>query len=508
MAAMANNLRGLSQPIDVASLDAIVSASHGTGSEEERAAEQILGDLENDPSTWLQVRHILQDTKNLKTKLFALKVLEGVVKNRWNALPHKQRDWMKNYISQVIMQLSSNEASLRMEKLFINTLNIISVQILKREWPGRWRSFFPYDLVLAATTSETIRINYMAILTLLSEDLYDFSRGEMTEQKIKELEQSLNSELQLIYELCSYVLSATQRTELMSITLSTLCVFLPGIPLGYIFKSPLLEMLLEIIPVPSTSNLTLQCLTLVATRNSGNIHDLQFVNMYKAFMVQLQAILPPTANIPEAYAHGSSEQQAFIQKLALFFTSFYKVRIRILESTQEDVAFLLLGLEYLVNISYVEDTEVFMVCLDYWNTLVLELFQMPSNPGMVNDLGSKLLQRQQLYANPLSKLRMLILHRMAKPEIVLIVEDEKGNSVRETMKDENAPVQYKRMKDILFYLSCLGHEDTEKQMLKLLSKRLSGEDWLRNNLNTLYWAIGSISGSMMDAQVLLELFLI
>ncbi|KAL5972672.1 Exportin-1 [Asimina triloba] len=37
-------------------------------------------------------------------------------------------------------------------------------------------------------------------------------------------------------------------------------------------------------------------------------------------------------------------------------------------------------------------------------------------------------------------------------------------------------------------------------MLKKLSKQLSGEDWLWNNLNTLCWAIGSISGSMMEEQ--------
>ena len=38
-------------------------------------------------------------------------------------------------------------------------------------------------------------------------------------------------------------------------------------------------------------------------------------------------------------------------------------------------------------------------------------------------------------------------------------------------------------------------------MLKKLSKQLSGEDWNWNNLNTLCWAIGSISGSMMEEQV-------
>uniref|UniRef100_A0A6N2M7Y3 Exportin-1 C-terminal domain-containing protein n=1 Tax=Salix viminalis TaxID=40686 RepID=A0A6N2M7Y3_SALVM len=288
-----------------------------------------------------------------------------------------------------------------------------------------------------------------------------------------------------------------------------------------------LETLLKFFPMPSYRNLTLQCLTEVAALNFGDFYNMQYVKMYTFFMVQLQAILPPTTKIPEAYANGSSEEQS---------------HIRVLESTQDNISALLMGLEYLINISYVDDTEVFKVCLDYWNSLVLELFelhnnldnpavtvnmmglQMPLLHGMVDGLGPQISQRRQLYAAPMSKLRMLMICRMAKPEEVLIVEDENGNIVRETMKDNDVLVQYKCilviglnlqnetlisvnkpwtikiMRETLIYLSHLDHEDTEKQMLKKLSKQLSGEDWNWNNLNTLCWAIGSISGSMMEEQ--------
>ncbi|KAL7584746.1 protein EXPORTIN 1A [Lactuca sativa] len=509
----AEKLRDLSQPIDVALLDATVAAFYGTGSKEERtAADHILRELQNNPDMWLQVVHILSNTQNLNTKFFSLQVLEGVIKYRWNVLPVEQRDGMKNYISDVIVKLSSNEGSFRQERLYVNKLNIILVQILKHEWPARWRSFIP-DLVTAAKTSETICENCMAILKLLSEEVFDFSRGEMTQQKIKELKQSLNSEFQLIHELCLYVLSASQRTELIRATLATLHAFLSWIPLGYIFESPLLETLLKFFPVPSYRNLTLQCLTEVAALNFGDFYNMQYVNMYNIFMVQLQTVLPTTTNIPDAYANGSSEEQAFIQNLALFFTSFYKFHIRVLESTQENINSLLMGLEYLINISYVDDTEVFKVCLDYWNSLVLELFEANHNLenanmmglhmpllGMVDGPGTQLLQRRQLYAGPMSKLRLLMISRMAKPEEVLIVEDENGNIVRETLKDNDVLVQYKIMRETLIYLSHLDHDDTEKQMLKKLSKQLNGEDWTWNNLNTLCWAIGSISGSMMEDQ--------
>ncbi|XXG82847.1 hypothetical protein AAC387_Pa10g0733 [Persea americana] len=515
---MAERLRDLSQPIDVPLLDATVSAFYGTGSKEERtAADQILRELQNNPDTWLQVVHILQNSQNLNTKFFALQVLEGVIKYRWNALPVEQRDGIKNYISDVIVQLSSNEVSFRRERLYVNKLNIILVQVLKHEWPARWRTFIP-DLVSAAKSSETICENCMAILKLLSEEVFDFSRGEMTQQKIKELKQSLNSEFQLIHELCLYVLSASQRTELIRATLATLHAFLSWIPLGYIFESPLLETLLKFFPIASYRNLTLQCLTEVAALQFGDFYDIQYVKLYTIFMVQLQGILPPGTNIPEAYANGSSEEQAFIQNLALFFTSFYKSHIRVLETTPENRSALLMGLEYLIGISYVDDTEVFKVSLDYWNSLVLELFgshhnldgpaatasmmglQMPLLPGAVDGLASQLSQRRQLYSGPMSKLRMLMICRMAKPEEVLIVEDENGNIVRETMKDNDVLVQYKIMRETLIYLSHLDHEDTEQQMLKKLSKQLSGEDWSWNNLNTLCWAIGSISGSMVEEQ--------
>lgn len=68
---------------------------------------------------------------------------------------------------------------------------------------------------------------------------------------------------------------------------------------------------------------------------------------------------------------------------------------------------------------------------------------MPILPGVVDGLGSQLMQRRQLYADPMSKLRLLMISRMAKPEEVLIVEDENGNIVRETMKDNDVLVQYK-----------------------------------------------------------------
>jgi len=280
----------------------------------------------------------------------------------------------------------------------MNKLNIILVQILKHEWPERWQNFIP-DLVLAAKSNETVCENFMVLLKLLSEEVFEFSRGEMTQQKMKELKLSLNGELQLIYNLCLHVLSVSRRTELICATLSTLYAFLSWIPLSYIFESSLLETLLKFFAMPAYRNLTLQCLTKVASIEFGNCYDAEYVEMYNIFMIQLQTILPRNTNIPEAYAHGSSEEQEFIQNLALFFTLFFKAHIRILESTEENISALLVGLEYVINISYVDDTEVFKVCLDYWNALVLELFQ-PRRSLENSAAGATNMMRSQVSVMP------------------------------------------------------------------------------------------------------------
>lgn len=76
-------------------------------------------------------------------------------------------------------------------------------------------------------------------------------------------------------------------------------------------------------------------------------------------------------------------------------------------------------------------------------------------PGMVDGLGSQIMQRRQIYVSIMSKLRLLMICRMAKPEEVLIVEDENGNIVRETLKDNDVLVQYKVIHLFFFVLICL-----------------------------------------------------
>lgn len=82
------------------------------------------------------------------------------------------------------------------------------------------------------------------------------------------------------------------------------------------------------------------------------------------------------------------------------------------------------------------------------------------------------------------------------PLQVLIVENEEGEIVREFMKESDTIVLYKSMRELLVYLTHLDVSDTETILTEKLAKQVDGSEWSWQNLNTLCWAIGSISGAM------------
>lgn len=64
------------------------------------------------------------------------------------------------------------------------------------------------------------------------------------------------------------------------------------------------------------------------------------------------------------------------------------------------------------------------------------------------------------------------------------------------MKDSDSITLYKSMRETLIFLTHLDYEDTQEIMLAKLAAQVDGTEWSWHNLNTLCWAIGSISGAM------------
>ena len=396
------------------------------------------------------------------------------------------------------------------EKVFISKLNLTLVELLKQEWPHNWPSFIG-DLVGSSKTSELLCENNMQILKLLSEEVFDFSRDQMVTEKVRRMKESLNGEFSQIFHLCEFVLEHSQQPSLLRTTLQTLQRFLTWIPLGFIFQTKLIDVLLnKYFPEPMFRNDALDCLTEIGTLTDLEPeYDILFRELFVQFLQRLSGIFTPDADLAPAFEYGSEDDQLFIQKLALFLSGFVKCHLKVLES-QDTHQVLITGMLYLVRVSEVKDTEIFRICLEAWHMLAEDLYKTEHGNGSntfgsmtgrvlnLNDNSASTASRKFLYSPVLSGVRQVMIANMAKPEEVLIVEDENGDIVRETTKDTDVIAQYRTMRDTLVYLTHLNCEDTESIMLFKLTEQVDGSNWSWNNLNTLCWAIGSISGAMSE----------
>jgi exportin-1 len=484
----------------VAALDQVITAAYNPTDPHRALANTCLMQLQEIPDIWIKADSIIEQAATAQARFFGLQVLDDAIKSRWKILPSEQRDGIKTYVVGKVISMSQDEAVLIKEKVFIGKLNMTLVEILKQEWPHNWPTFIS-DLVGSSKTSEVLCENNMQILKLLSEEVFDFSRDQMVTEKIKRMKESLNGEFSQIYQLCEYVLEHSQRPSLLSVTLQTLQRFLTWVPLGFIFQTNIIDVLVNrFFPVPVFRNEALDCLAEI-----GSLSDLEpqydplFRSLFTKFLTRLADIFSPETDLQPAYENGTETDRLYIQKLALFLSGFFKAHLKVLEVPEAHQA-LITGLFYLIRVSEVKETEIFRICLEAWHMLAEDLYRSehPTGTTALHIANGNAASRRILYAPVLNGVRQVMIANMAKPEEVLIVEDENGDIVRETTKDTDVLAQYKTMRDALVYLTHLSSDDTESIMLTKLTDQVGGTSWSWNNLNTLCWAIGSISGAIAE----------
>mmetsp|Transcript_7446 Transcript_7446/g.11130 ORF Transcript_7446/g.11130 Transcript_7446/m.11130 type:complete len:584 (-) Transcript_7446:6-1757(-) len=504
MEAAAKKLMDPSQPFDLALLDEVVNATYNAQSPHQQEANRVLMEIKERKDMWINAKTILEGEVSPQSKFFALQLLEDAIFMQWKALPSAEREGIRNFISNMIVSLSQSEETMNKEKVLIGKLNRVLVGILKQEWPYNWPTFIP-DIVSLSMTSEIICENNMHILKLLSEEVFEFGKDSMTSAKIRTMKAGLEGEFAKIYELCDFVLGRSSRVPLLTSTLQTLQRFITWIPIEYIFKTNLLDTLTtKFLVAPNYRIEAIDCLTEV-----GGLVDIDtdyntfLCTLFAGVIEQISKLLPNTLDLSLIFKNSAYEaEQAFVKKLGIFFTTFLRNNLKVVEIPQ-CMGILMEGLNYLVRISEVPDDEIFKICLEYYYTLSQDLYHsdfesMGRASNYTRKASHNVQKRTTAYQEILSRIRNVLIMRMSKPEEVLVVEDENGEIVRETTKDTEAIAQYKTMRETLVYLTHLNYEDTENIMLSKLSLQVDGREFSWANLNTLCWAIGSISGAMTE----------
>jgi exportin-1 len=529
-------LLDFNQEFNVQLLDLVVESFYNPSHPKHIEAKNILTTLQQNPASWTKVSSILENSQKQESKFLALQILGDTILYRWKAIADEARQSIKDYVVRTIIELSKTPESLQQSALYLKKLNVCLVQILKQEWPDRWPNFIE-EIVSASKSGESICENNMRVLKLLSEEVFEFSEEAMVSAKIKKMKESLNNQFGKIFELCLFVLRAAenvQSVDLLKVTLETLERFTVWIPLGYLFETELIQILVGKFLTPRIfrSNVLAILTELVSLKNLPINYQNIVCRMYTGSIEKLTEILPANTSIKNAYAaavqQSNEGDQSFVRTLALYLTAMFTNHLKTLENLPAQHPAILSGMNYLGKISEVENDVVFKICLGYWHKFTGDLYQAQcafqppkavlslstaSNVGLVgiggfgnsmsnasanNDPNNPKVLRNKLYQNILSHVRGVLISSMVKPEEVLIVENEDGAIVRETTKDTDALAQYKTMREALVFLTHLNYEDTELVMLDKLSHQVDGTDWSRHNLNTLCWAIGSISGAMAE----------
>mmetsp|Transcript_33911 Transcript_33911/g.66171 ORF Transcript_33911/g.66171 Transcript_33911/m.66171 type:complete len:1090 (+) Transcript_33911:310-3579(+) len=512
MATAFDKLLDFNVEMDVSLLDQVVNAMYTSRDEAQRKQiNAFMTQFQEHPQSWTRVDTILEKTQCEQSKFFALATLEYCVKYRWKVLPQDQRELIKAYIVNIIVRYSSDEATLQRTKLHLGKLNLILVQILKQEWPQNWKDFVP-QIVESGKTNETLCGNNMQILKLLSEEVFEFSLKQLTSRKVDQLKESLTQEFQLIFQFCEFVMQNAKNATTVQTTLQCFLRFLFWIPLFYVFETALVDMLLhKFFPQAQFRSDSLQCLTEIAAIDPKTVdpkYHPKVQKLYADFITNLSNIVPPNA-IKQYYEQGDTQEE-FVQRLTLFITTILKTHLGILE-TQELVNHLLQGLQYLINISEIDDDEIFKIATEYWNFLADDLYHKEvqmTRPGplpslmLTPPLPQQQSPRLQTYSPILGQVRRILIDRMPKPEEVLVVEDENGDVVKEHLKDVEVVALHKTVRETLVYLTHLNHQQTEDVMIEKLGLQVhpapGGQGWSRQGLSTLCWAIGSISGAMRE----------
>lgn len=144
------------------------------------------------------------------------------------------------------------------------------VSIVKHEWTTTWQDFIP-QVCQASLTHQGLCENILFVLKLLSEEIFDFSKEELTSKVARDLKAAMTGQFSSIYELCVFVLTQFKenpdsvKKALVKSCLRTFSSFLSWVPFGYIFETDLIENLLEnFFTNHNFRNDTLPCLVEIA----------------------------------------------------------------------------------------------------------------------------------------------------------------------------------------------------------------------------------------------------
>ncbi|KAI8370218.1 armadillo-type protein [Blakeslea trispora] len=481
---------------NVAELDSVVQSFYeGTSPAERQKAQVVLTEFQNNADSWQLVDRILEQSSSLQTKFIALGILEEFIKVRWNTLPIEQRLMIRDFVVKTTIEISSNESTLRSETVYLNKLDLVLVQILKKDWPHYWPSFIQ-EIVDSSVVSPSLCENNMKILQYLSEEVFDFSADHMTLTKMSKLKNQMVNEFGSVFDLCKRVLS-TPSTSLivLNATLETLHRFISWIPIQFVYRQDLIQILeanFKQALSATQRNLALQCFTEMI--GSSAVDSQQYsdiiLNIYSIVYTEVKQ-LKSSHIMTTDYASLDSQDQHYIETMAIFLTTVMSKYRLLIESTEGGMETVHDVLDCLLSMSRILEQEIWKICLEYWGVFVYDIVQ-DSNHGQSSP-----------YSSILHQLSLIMVDNMVQPDDILMIkkEEDEGGVHTEFVRQSDTTALSQSMRHVFSLLTSLDPVSVQTMIRSRLHQLpLNQPNWSWDQLFRICWAIGSISGAVSEQQ--------
>lgn len=81
------------------------------------------------PDSWTYCDMILNKSQSLYTRIYALIILEDLIKSKWNLLNSEQKLGIRNFLVDLLIKNVTDDANYSQNHAFINKLNMNIVQV-------------------------------------------------------------------------------------------------------------------------------------------------------------------------------------------------------------------------------------------------------------------------------------------------------------------------------------------------------------------------------------------
>jgi len=416
---------------------------------------------------------------------FGLQILEKIVLFKWQSISSKDKVKILKFVWDLVANKYLKPKNDQLNAFNFTKVNILLVRLILNS-NEEYFYFILEILISSAENSESTCYNNFLIISILFEELYDKTKKIFNHNFLKN-HINLIKPIKKIDKICRFILLQNiyildRQTLLLNLVLNILWYTQEFYMGDWIIEKNLVNSMIFLCFKPLTRHRALNFIIELNKTSQKNsiIFTAKFIENY---ILHIQEILPFSKKYGELFNILDLESKDYILKISFLFLMFFKNYIKIKNFFLISPDLLVKINQFMVKITCLPQIEIFKITLEWWDVFLL------NKEFLFNFHFLK-----EFFAKILIDLLVLIIVRMAKPEEVLIREDNNGQIIKVTLRDTETFELHIKLKNILAKIAKKNPKIFKKVSLDKLAFQSKKKYWNRKILNSICWSVGATTG--------------